>query len=38
MQRDRAMRKEYEISHLKRLAIGELFSRTLKVMAIAAIR
>jgi len=31
MQRDRATRHKYEISHLKRLAIGECYSRTLKV-------
>jgi len=34
MQRD----CKYDISHSKRLAIGELRSRTLKVITIAAIR
>jgi len=38
MQRDRATRHEYEILHLKRLAIGKWPSRTLKVIIIAAIR
>jgi len=38
MQRDHETRHKYEISHLKRLTIGELPSKTLKVIIIAAIR
>jgi len=34
MQRDHAMCNKYEISHLTRFAIGELPSRTLKVITI----
>jgi len=38
MQRDRATCHKYENSHLKRLAIVKLPLRTLKVIAIAAVR
>jgi len=38
MHRDHATRHIYEISHLKRLAIGEWPSRTLKVITFAAVR
>jgi len=38
MQREHATRHKYKISHLKRLAIGEWPSTTLKVITIAAIR
>jgi len=37
MHRDSATRHKYEISHLKRLAIGKRPSRTLTVITIAAI-
>jgi len=35
---DHATCHKYEISHLRRLAIGEWPSRTVKVITIAAIR
>ena len=37
MQRDRATRQKYEMSHLKRLAIGEP-SKTLKIITVATDR
>jgi len=36
MQRDHVTCHKYEILHLKRLAIGELPSRTLKVITVSA--